>query len=147
MGVVEWSILGNKEHFCGEISLFGDKWSPLWALSACGQILQKIPGRGQTPPHPMHGFGKQMVRQPIPKWSFVRYVWSYKLSRQCVLIVSSICQSFPVQNFHPSPIRELLPADSRNGHSGPEALCINVGLARITNLMDMAQSHLWKWWF
>ena len=24
----------------------------LWALSACGQILQKNPGRGQTPPHP-----------------------------------------------------------------------------------------------
>ena len=41
---------GEWEHLCGEISLFGDKWSPLRALSACGQILQKNPGRGQTLP-------------------------------------------------------------------------------------------------
>ena len=26
-------------------------WSPLRALSACGQILHKNPGKGQTPPH------------------------------------------------------------------------------------------------
>ena len=49
--VVEWPFLGNKEHFCGEISLFGDEWSPLRALSACGLPSKKY-RQGSDPPHP-----------------------------------------------------------------------------------------------
>ena len=47
----------------------------------------------------------------------------HKLSWQTVLIVESTSQSFPVQNFQPSPSLKLVLADLRNGQSGPEALC------------------------
>ena len=80
--MVEWSILGEKEHFWGKLSLLGDEWSPLRALSACGQILQKNPGKGQTPPTPIQAmpvFWARMVRHPIPKGR-VRKPESQKLS-------------------------------------------------------------------
>ena len=41
----------KRDIFVGKLSLLGDEWSPLRALSACGQILHKNPGKGQTPPH------------------------------------------------------------------------------------------------
>ena len=41
----------KRDTFVGKLSLLGDEWSPLRALSACGQILHKNPGKGQTPPH------------------------------------------------------------------------------------------------
>ena len=62
-------FLGKKEHFCGEIITFG-WWMITFdegPLSACGQILLKNPGRGQTPPiQAMPGFWERMVRQPMP---------------------------------------------------------------------------------
>ena len=55
--------------YSGEISLFGDKWSPLRAFSACGQILKKNPGKGQTPSHPGIVFWDRMVHQPLSYFS------------------------------------------------------------------------------
>ena len=40
----------KRDIFVGKLSLLGDEWSPLRALSACGPILHKNPGKGQTPP-------------------------------------------------------------------------------------------------
>ena len=40
---------GKRNTFVEKLSLLGDEWSPLRALSACGQILHKNPGKGQTP--------------------------------------------------------------------------------------------------
>ena len=73
---IEWSFLGNKEHFCREISLFGDKWPHLRALSACGQILQKNPGMGQISPpiQVMPGFWERMDWKPLPL-SPIRIWW------------------------------------------------------------------------
>ena len=51
----------------GKLSLLGDEWSPLRALSACGQILHKIQARVRPPPiQAMPAFWEYLVRQPIP---------------------------------------------------------------------------------
>ena len=50
-GIGRINSLGNTRNtFVWKLSLVGDEWSPLRALSACGQILHKNPGKGQTPP-------------------------------------------------------------------------------------------------
>ena len=77
---------GKRNTFLGKLSLFGDEWSPLRALSVWGQILHKNPGKGQTPPiKAMPGFWEGMVGHPIPKWdTFLKiqqqsnslYLWS-----------------------------------------------------------------------
>ena len=51
----------------GKLSLLGDESSPLRALSACGQILHKNPGKGQTLPIPaMPGFWEFLFLEPLP---------------------------------------------------------------------------------
>ena len=40
-----WFLGEKRNTFVGKLSLLGDEWSPLRTLSACGQILQKNPGR------------------------------------------------------------------------------------------------------
>ena len=46
--LIVWGILGIL--LWGKLSILGDVWSPLRTLSACEQVLQNNPGRGQTPP-------------------------------------------------------------------------------------------------
>ena len=59
---------GKRNTFVGKLSVLGDEWSPLRALSACGQILHKNPVKGQTPPPvpAMPGFLEFLFRHPIP---------------------------------------------------------------------------------
>ena len=58
----------KRDTFVGKLSLLGDEWSPLRALSACGQILQKIQAGVRPPPiQAMPVFWERMERQPLPK--------------------------------------------------------------------------------
>ena len=60
---------GKRDTFVWKFSLLGDEWSPLRAFSACGQILKKNPGKGQTPSHPGIVFWDRMVHQPLSYFS------------------------------------------------------------------------------
>ena len=75
---------GKKGHFYGEIFTFWYEWSPLRALSACGQILHKNPGKGQTPPpiQAMPVFWELLDRQPIPKEEKVIFYESLNVQKQ-----------------------------------------------------------------
>ena len=87
--MVEWSFLGNKEHFCGEIITF-DNWSPLRALSACGQILQKHPGNGQTSPPPSRqclDFGNKWFGSPSLTMHYKIYLQQQRTRQQSLLQV------------------------------------------------------------
>ena len=56
-----------------KLSLLGDEWSPLRALSACGQILHKNPGKGQTPPHSGNAWilGVSVPGTPPLRWEII----------------------------------------------------------------------------
>ena len=59
----EGHTLGANYHFLGINEHFGGP------SVHCGQILQKNPGKGQSPPFlAMPGFWVHVVPQPLPNW-------------------------------------------------------------------------------
>ena len=99
----------KRDIFVGKLSLLGDEWSPLRALSTCGQILHKNPGKGQTPPP----FRQCLHFGSIWSWhpSLMALSYSFLMASELFPNGSLLQQVYFGSYFHAVPLR--LPSCSR----------------------------------